>query len=74
MTEERDIKAFIIAELRTWERRGVIQKARLDAAIADGSLIVQVNDDDPTQVDIVIPLSIVQPLAKMGTTVQRVPG
>lgn len=71
--EERDIKAFIASRLRFWQRRGVVTKASIDEAIADGTLIVQVNESDATQVDIVIPFKIVPPLAKMGVTVQRQP-
>lgn len=71
VTEERDIRGFVISRLRFWAREGVIQKATLDAVIADGSLIVQVNATDPTQVDIVIPMRIVQPLAKIGVVAQR---
>jgi phage tail sheath gpL-like len=71
--EERDIKAFIISRLRFWQRSGVITQASLDAAIADGTLIVKVNESDATQVDIVIPFKIVPPLAKMGVVVQRLP-
>lgn len=74
VTEERDIKAFVIGRLRFWQREGVIQKATLDAVIADGSLIVQVNATDSTQVDIVVPMRIVQPLAKIGVVAQRRPG
>ncbi len=72
--EERDIKAFVINRLRFWVLAGVIQGATLDAAILDGSLIVQVNASDPTQVDIVIPLRVIQPLAKMGVVAQRMAG
>lgn len=72
--EERDIKAFVIARLRFWVTQGVITKASLDASIANGELIVQVNASDPTQVDIVLPFKIVPPLAKMGVVVQRQPG
>jgi len=71
--EERDIKAFCISRLRFWQAQGVITKASLDTAISSGTLIVQVNDSDPTQVDIVLPFSIVPPLAKFGVVVQRVP-
>lgn len=73
VTEERDIKAFIIGRLRFWQVQGVITKASLDEAIESGTLIVQVNASDSTQVDIVMPFSIVQPLAKFGVVVQRVP-
>ena len=71
--EERDIKAFVISRLRFWQTQGVITKASLDTAIEGGTLIVQVNDSDATQVDIVLPFSIVPPLAKLGVVVQRVP-
>ena len=73
VTEERDIKAFCISRLRFWQRKGVVDRASLDTAVTEGTLIVQVNESDPTQVDIILPFSIVQPLAKMGVVVQRVP-
>lgn len=71
--EERDIKAFVISRLRFWQAQGVITKDSLDTAIEGDTLIVQVNDQDATQVDIVLPFSIVPPLAKFGVVVQRVP-
>lgn len=71
--EEKDVKAFVISRLRFWDREGVILRAKLDAAIADGTLIVAVNSTDASQVDIVIPLTIVPPLAKFGVVVQRRP-
>lgn len=71
--EERDIESFVIARLRFWEAQGVVTKASIDTAVADGTLIVQVNEQDSTQVDIVLPFSIVPPLAKFGVVVQRVP-
>lgn len=69
--EERDIKAWVITRLRFWQNRGVVQKASLDEAIATGTLIVRVNPSDATQVDIVLPFKIVQPLAKFGVVAQR---
>lgn len=71
--EERDIKGFVISELRAEQDRGIITRASLDAAIADDTLIVQVNEQDATQVDIVTPFKIVPPLAKTGLVVQRQP-
>lgn len=71
--EERDIEAFIVSRLEFWVAQGVITRQSLDDARANGTLIVQVNASDPTQVDIVMPFSIVQPLAKIGVVVQRVP-
>lgn len=70
--EERDVKAFVVSKARTWVRRGVLRRDKLDDAIAAGTLIVKVDDTDETQVDIVIPEGIVKPLAKFSTVIQRV--
>lgn len=71
--EERDIREFVISRLRFFQTQGVITKQSLDKSINDGTLIVQVDESDATQVNIVLPFSIVQPLAKFGVVVQRVP-
>jgi phage tail sheath gpL-like len=71
--EERDIKAFIITRMRFWQAQGVATQKSVDDSIANGTLIVKVNDSDPTQVDIVVPFTIVPPLAKLGVTAQRIP-
>lgn len=71
VVEERDVRSFVIGRLRFWARRGVVQTARLEEAIEDGSLIVRVNPSDETQVDLVLPFKIVQPLAKFGVVGQR---
>ena len=70
--QPRDIKTFVITRLRFWQDEGVATKKSIDDAIADGSLSVEINDSDPTQVDIVVPFAIVPPLAKTGVVVQRV--
>lgn len=71
--EERDIKGFVISRLRFWQNQGVLLKSALDQVIADGTLIVQVNASDPSQVDILVPATIVPPLAKFGVVVNRNP-
>lgn len=71
VVEERDIKGSVINRLRFWQRQGVVDKTRLDSAIADGSLIVQVDASDETQVDVVMPFKIVKPLAKFSLYAQR---
>jgi len=74
VVEERDIKGWVTSRLRSWEKAGVVEKAALDAAILPGGgLIVQVNASDATQVDIVLPKKIIQPLAKFGIVSQRLP-
>jgi phage tail sheath gpL-like len=71
--EERDVKGFTISRLRFWERQGVVLKSALDEVITNGELIVQVNASDPSQVDILVPITIVPPLAKFGVVVNRNP-
>jgi phage tail sheath gpL-like len=71
VVEERDIKAVLIQRLRFWSSLGVVRRDLLDAAIAAGTLIVKVNASDETQVDIVIPLGIFKPLAKLGVVVNK---
>ncbi|MEA3225133.1 MAG: hypothetical protein U9Q07_04220 [Planctomycetota bacterium] len=73
VVEERDIKTYIISRLRFWVTEGVVHRASLNAYIAAGKLIVQVDATDPTQVNMVVPYEIMQPLAKMGLVAQRVP-
>jgi len=73
VVEVRDVRAWVINRLYAWARKGVVQKAALAAAIADGSLVVEINDSDHTQVDLVLPYKIVQPWAKTGVVVQRIP-
>lgn len=71
VVEEKDIKAFIIGRLRFWVRAGVVDGAKLTTAISTGTLIVQVDVSDSSQVDIVIPLNIMKPLSKFSTVVQK---
>lgn len=69
--EERDVKAFVLSRLHFWVKKGVVRQDRLDAATADGSLIVRVNPSDAGQCDLVIPLSIVPALAKFSLVVNQ---
>lgn len=71
VVEERDVKAFIDQRIRFWIGRGVVRRDKWDAAVADGSFSVLVNPSDPSQLDIILPLSIVPPLAKFGVDVRH---
>lgn len=69
VVEIRDVKAFIVTRCLFWARTaGVLQYNALLVAIgtpqSPGSLIVQIDPTDPSQVDIVLPLSTVPPFAK----------
>jgi len=73
VVEVRDVKAFINERIQFWITSGVVQKqAYLDAYTA-GTFIVRVNPSDDTQCDVVLPISIVPPLAKFSVVVNRVP-
>jgi phage tail sheath gpL-like len=69
--EERDIKSWVVGRLRTWVTLGVLDRTKLETAITDGSLIVQVDPSDETQVDYVLPFKIVKGLAKHSVVAQR---
>jgi phage tail sheath gpL-like len=73
VTELRDIKAWIISRVNGFGDIGVIDKPKFLAGVAAGKLIVEIDDSDPTQVNIVVPFEIIQPLAKFGIVAQRVP-
>ena len=66
-------RAWIDERMRFWGREGVWVQADIETAISTGSRIVEVNSTDPTQVDIVIPATVVPGLAKLGVYGQRVP-
>jgi len=69
----RDIKAFIVSRMFTWAKLGVVDRTKLQTAVDAGDFIVEINSTDASQVDIVVPASILPPLAKMGVQVNRVP-
>lgn len=72
VVEVRDIKAFVIAHADTWVSRGVLRRDALREVIADGTLSVQINATDDSQVDIVVPFKVIKPLAKLGVVGQRI--
>lgn len=71
VVEERDVKSFVNYRVRFFIARGVVQRAKYEAALADGTFLVRVNPSDPGQCDIVLPLSIVPPLAKFSLVVNH---
>lgn len=75
VVEIRDIRAFIIGRLRVWQGRGVLRRDKLDEAIgtrnAPGTLLVQIDAIDDSQVDCFIPLATIPPLAKFSLYVTQ---
>jgi len=64
------VRAFVVARCRLWQGRGVLRKDKLDEAIGTrdepGELQVVINETDATQVDMLIPLATIPPLAKFS--------
>ena len=70
VVEEKDAQSLIVGRLRNkWVVDGVILGARLDEVLADGSLIVQVDPTDETQLDVFLPLRVVPPLVKTSIVI-----
>lgn len=70
VVEEKDAKSFIIGRIRSqWVAAGVINGVKLDEVIADGTLVVQVDDTDETQLNTFLPLRVIPPLVKTSIVV-----
>lgn len=72
VVEVKDIRAFVLSRLEFWAKQGVIDRTRLRAAIANGDMTFEIDAVDTTQVNTVLPFSIVKPLAKVGTVIRKV--
>lgn len=71
VVEVRDIQGFIVSRLGLWVNKGVVDGAKLETALANQQLQVAINSDDPTQVDIFLPLGVIKVLAKFGLSVAK---
>jgi phage tail sheath gpL-like len=72
VVELKDVRAFYLARLEFWADEGVVNRANLRAKIAAGDFIFEIDSSDPTQVNNVLPFSIVKPLAKQGVVIRKV--
>lgn len=71
VTQVREVKASVVQIGRDFVRRGVVDKNKFEAAVTSGDLMVRINPDNASQVDIAIPADIVNPLARMSVVVLR---
>lgn len=71
VVQVREVKASVVEVGRDFVRKGVFNKAKFEAAVTDGSLMVRINPDNDSQVDIAVPADIVSPLARFSTVVLR---
>lgn len=65
------IRTSAYARARFWVSIGVVQSVALEAAIANGTFVVQRDTQDSSQVDMVVPLKIVPPLRKFSAVVNH---
>ena len=72
VVERKNVQQFVVGRLRTKAGQGIVDTNRLDAALANNELQVQIDGVDKTQVNIFIPLSIIKPLAKFSTVIHKV--
>lgn len=71
VVELKDVRAFYLSRLELWAARGVVNRTELRATVAADGFGFSINASDPTQVDTFLPFSIVKPLAKIGTVIQK---
>lgn len=71
VVQVREVKASVVQVCRDYVRRGVLNKAKFEAAITSGDLMVRINPDNASQVDIAIPADIVDPLSRFSLVVLR---
>lgn len=71
VTERRDVEAFVLSRADVFVKRGVLRGDKLNEAIANGDVIVEIDQVDESQVDIVFPVWIVKPLTKFSAVVNR---
>lgn len=71
VVERKDVYNFVLSGMRSFGRRGIADKVDLEASIADGSLAVEIDEDDTSQVNIFVPDKIVKPLAKFSAVFHK---
>lgn len=69
---EKTVRTAAITRVRFHASIGVVQPQALEDAIANGEFVVQVDPSDSSQIDLVVPVKIVPPLAKLSIVVNHV--
>jgi phage tail sheath gpL-like len=73
VVEIKDVRAFTLSRIRSVHvKNGVVSGPALQAAIDANEFTFEIDSVDPTQVNCVIPLSIIKPLAKIGQVIRKV--
>jgi phage tail sheath gpL-like len=72
VVELKDVRAFHLGRLELWADRGVINRTQLRADVANDEFIFEINAADATQVDTLLPYSIIKPVAKFSNVTRKV--
>jgi phage tail sheath gpL-like len=71
VVERRDVFSFVVGRTRAYVPIGWIQSNYLEEVVASGELQVEIDQTDPSQVNIFIPARAVKPLAKFSNVVHK---
>ena len=69
--ERKDVFEWVKSRMFIHARLGILDRGKLEAAIQAGTLVVEIDDTDDTQVNIFIPASVIKPLAKFSGVVSK---
>lgn len=73
VVEIKDVRAFNLSRIRSVHvKNGVVSGPALTAAIDAEEFTFEIDSVDTTQVNCIIPLSIIKPLAKIGQVIRKV--
>ena len=71
VTERRDVEAFVMSRADVYVKAGVLRGDKLNEAVANGEIFVEIDSTNESQVNIVFPIWIVKPLTKFSAVIQR---
>jgi phage tail sheath gpL-like len=71
VVQEKTVRTFVVNRVGYWVTQGVVRGDAFDDALANGEFICQVDPGDSSQLDIVVPVKIVPPLAKFSIVVNH---
>ena len=71
VVERRDVQKWVESRMFVHARLGILDRGKLEEAIRNGKLVVEIDAGDATQVNIFMPSSVIKPLAKFSGVVSK---
>ena len=71
VVERKDVFEWVKSRMFIHARLGILDRGKLEESIQAGTLVVEIDDSDDTQVNIFIPASVIKPLAKFSGVVSK---